>query len=53
MDRYAHMSSADIKAEITRLRTEIERPELGETARDAAHWGIDRGLDELMKRGDL
>ncbi|MFF9568486.1 hypothetical protein [Streptomyces sp. NPDC014685] len=53
MDRYTYMSSADIKAEITRLRAEIKRPELGDATRDAAHWGIDNGLDELRKRGDL
>lgn len=53
MDRYSYMSSTDIKAEITRLRAELERPELGDAARDAAHWGIDNGLDVLRQRGDL
>ncbi|MEU9333150.1 hypothetical protein AB0D49_08290 [Streptomyces sp. NPDC048290] len=53
MKRYDLMSSADIKAEIQRLRAEIDRPELSAAARDAAHWGIDTGLDELRKRGEL
>ncbi|MFJ5176695.1 hypothetical protein ACIP68_23020 [Streptomyces griseoviridis] len=47
------MTSTDIKAEITRLRAELERPELGDAVRDAAHWGIDNGLAELERRGDL
>lgn len=53
MNRYDYMTSVDIKAEISRLREEVERPELSEQTRDAAHWGIDNGLEELRKRGDL
>lgn len=53
MNRYDHMSSGEIKVEIQRLRAEQERPEVGEAAKDAAHWGIDQGLDELERRGDL
>jgi len=53
MNRYDHMTTTDIKAEITRLRAEQERPELSDATRDAAHWGINNNLDELERRGDL
>ena len=53
MNRYDHMTSNDIKAEVSRLNEEQERPELGDAARDAAHWGINNDLDELERRGDL
>lgn len=53
MDRYDLMSSADIKAEISRLRAEQDRPELAPAARDAAHERIDAGLTELERRNDL
>lgn len=53
MKNFDHVSSPEIKAEVQRLKAEIDRPELSDTTRDAAHWGINEGLDELQKRGDL
>ncbi|MFF9002630.1 hypothetical protein ACF1GW_35595 [Streptomyces achromogenes] len=53
MKNFDYVSSAEIKAEVQRLKAEIDRPELSDATRDAAHWGIDRALDELEKRGDL
>ncbi|MGX1221989.1 hypothetical protein [Streptomyces ambofaciens] len=53
MDRFDCMTSDDIKAEIQRLSGHKDRPELSDAERDAAHWAIDRGLDELRRRGDL
>ncbi|MFJ8144670.1 hypothetical protein ACIQ6R_06295 [Streptomyces sp. NPDC096048] len=53
MKRYDHVSSTEIKAEVQRLREEINRPEMSDATREAAHYGIDQGLDELERRGDL
>ncbi|MEZ7005037.1 hypothetical protein [Streptomyces sp. AD55] len=53
MNRYDVMTSEDIKAELQRLSGHKERPDLSDAERDAAHWAIDKGLDELKRRGDL
>jgi hypothetical protein len=53
MDRFDCMTSDDIKAELERLSAEKDRSELSDAERDAAHWAIDKGLDELRQRGDL
>ncbi|MBW5420287.1 hypothetical protein GKQ77_01710 [Streptomyces sp. BG9H] len=53
MNRYDCMTSNDIKAELERLSAHKERADLSEAERDAAHWAIDKGLEELRKRDDL
>ncbi len=53
MNRFDCMTSDDIKKELEQLSAHKERRDLSDSERDAAHWAIDKGLDELRKRGDL